>query len=381
MAQVSVIIVSYNVRHYLAQCLESVRRASASVETEVIVIDNESSDGSLEYLEPLFPEVRFMPAGGNLGFAKANNRALELATGKYVLFLNPDTVISENVLVECVSFMDAHPEAGMTGVKMLNADGSFARESRRAVPTPWVSFCKMFGLTALMPHSKLFGKYYLGYLPREKAARIEVVSGAFMFARREAVTALGGFDEAYFMYGEDVDLSYRILKAGWQNWYLPVTILHYKGESTNRTSYRYAKVFYGAMSIFFDRHFNKYSKLFSLAVKAVTGFKAMTSYLAANLIYRGKMETDAQDRWLYVGPGDVPEAISARVEAKCDSPDKVQEAIRNAETGHVIFDADAFKWSRILACLASQKGHTRFKLGTFSAGTGMVLTEKEQIKV
>lgn len=297
MKDVSVIIVSYNVRYYLEQCLLSVIQASEGLDVEILVPDNDSPDDSVGYLEPLFPSVRFIRTGGNLGFSKANNLALKQSVGRYVLFLNPDTIISGSMLRDCVDFMDSHPKAGGAGVMMLNADGSFALESRRSVPTPFVSFCKMSGLGTLFPKSRLFGRYYMDYLDRERASRIEVISGAAMFVRHETLDQTGGFDEDFFMYGEDVDLSYRILKAGWENWYIPTRMLHYKGESTNKTSYRYAQVFYDAMLIFFRKHFSNLSGFFAAVVKSVIFVKKISTYLANNVLYRNA-STEVSDNVL-----------------------------------------------------------------------------------
>lgn len=186
MTDLAVIIVNYNVKHYLWQCLDSVKKASVGLDVETVVVDNDSTDGSVEYLEPLFSNVKFIRAGGNLGFSKANNKAVALTDSRYILFLNPDTIVGEKTLGDCIRFMDNHPSAGMTGVCMLNRDGTFARESRRAVPTPFVSLCKMSGLCSLFPKSRLFGRYYLGFTDISEPVRIEVISGAFMFVRREA---------------------------------------------------------------------------------------------------------------------------------------------------------------------------------------------------
>lgn len=359
--QLSVIIVSYNVKYYLRQCLDSVRAASDGLSVQVLVIDNDSKDGTVEYLEPLFQDVTFLRAGGNLGFSKANNKALEYAMGKYVLFLNPDTIVGGDVLSGCIGFFESHPEAGAAGVKMLNADGSFARESRRALPTPWVSVCKMTGLTGLFPKSRMFGRYYMDYLPRDKESQIEVISGAFMMVRRAVLESIGGFDESFFMYGEDVDLSYRILKAGWQNWYLPLTILHYKGESTNKTSYRYAKVFYQAMSIFFEKH---YSRVLSFAVKAVVSVQAVLTYLISNI--RGgavPSDTGAGGEWKAYGTTRLPDSLSLAAEL----------------SGHYVFDTLLYNWSEILSVLEGQT--ERLKLGTYNPRAGLFMTERVQIEL
>ena len=213
--RLTVVIVNYNVKDYLCQCLHSVERALVGIPAQVIVVDNASSDGSVEELSKVFPDVKFIANKENGGFARANNQAIRQAKGDYVLLLNPDTVIGEEVLDECITFMDGHPSAGAVGVRMLKADGGFAWESRRGIPTPFTSFCKMIGLCKLFPKSRLFGKYYMRYLDENEKARIEIVSGAFMMLRSSALDEIGLLDETFFMYGEDIDLSYRLLTAGY----------------------------------------------------------------------------------------------------------------------------------------------------------------------
>ena len=263
MVKISVVIVNYRVKYFLEQSLRSVRAALKAypMEGEIFVVDNHSQDDSLDYLMPRFPEVGFIANTKNVGFARANNQAIEQSTGKYVLLLNPDTVIAENTLYEVFQFMEAHPEAGGTGVKMLDGDGRFLPESKRGFPTPWVSFCKIFGLSALFPHSRIFGRYHM-------------LSVAFMFMRRETLDKSGLLDESFFMYGEDIDLSYRLVLAGYTNYFLPTPIIHYKGESTKKGSLRYVRVFYEAMLIFFKKHYPHYSKGYYLAVKFSIFFRA-----------------------------------------------------------------------------------------------------------
>ncbi|MCD8302866.1 MAG: glycosyltransferase family 2 protein [Prevotellaceae bacterium] len=272
--RLSVVIVSYNVRYYLEQCLRSVFRSGVTGGMEVFVVDNNSSDHSIDYLRPLFPEVTYMQNRDNVGFSRANNQAIRQARGEYILLLNPDTILTEHTLEDCLSFLDAHPDAGATGVAMYSHNGRFAWESRRGLPTPWTSFCKMSGLGSLLPHSRTFGHYYMRYLPRLQTSRIEVISGAFCMVRHEALRQVGLLDEDFFMYGEDIDLSYRLLKGGWANYYLPTPILHYKGESTQRSSYRYVHIFYEAMLIFFHKHYSRQYRFFSLLIPLAVRLRA-----------------------------------------------------------------------------------------------------------
>ena len=253
--QLTVIIVSYNVRAFLEKCLVSVGQAMEGIDGEVIVVDNASSDDSVEIVSQKFPDIRLIANQDNLGFAKANNIAIKQARGKYVLLLNPDTVVSEDTFSKCMSFMDDHPEAAAVGVKMVDGTGTWLPESKRGLPTPVSAFFKLSGLNTLFPHSNLFNGYYLGGLDRNETNPVDVLTGAFMFMRKEALDHVGLLDEDYFMYGEDIDLSYRLLKAGYKNYYLPGTsIIHYKGESTQRDSLAYVKRFYGAMRIFVQKH-------------------------------------------------------------------------------------------------------------------------------
>ena len=209
--KLTVVIVNYNVKSYLHQCLHSVERAIRGMNAEVVVVDNASTDASVEELSASFPWVKFIANTENVGFSRANNQAIRQSKSDYVLLLNPDTVVGEEVLEACVSFMDSHADAGAVGVKMLREDGGFAWESRRGVPTLTTSFYKMVGLCSLFPHSRVFGKYYMRYLDENEVNRIEIISGAFMMLRRSALNEVGLLDETFFMYGEDIDLSYRLL--------------------------------------------------------------------------------------------------------------------------------------------------------------------------
>lgn len=257
MTKLSVIIVNYNVKHFIEQCLFSVLKASESLTHEVFVVDNNSVDGSVGLIKDKFPQIKLIENKVNTGFSVANNQAIKQATGEYILLLNPDTVVQEDTFTKIVAFMDAHPQAGGLGVKMLDGQGNFAPESKRGLPTPAVAFYKMFGFSKLFPKSKQFGKYHLTYLPENEINEIEVISGAFMLIRKSVLDKIGLLDETFFMYGEDIDLSYRIIKAGYKNYYFPETqIIHYKGESTKRSSLNYVVIFYKAMAIFSKKHFS-----------------------------------------------------------------------------------------------------------------------------
>ena len=268
--KLSVVIVNYNVRLLLEECIKSVENALDGIEGDIFVVDNNSFDGSVEYIRERFPKVHIIANKENLGFARANNQAIRMTDAEYILLLNPDTVVYENTLQGCLDFMDANPEAGGVGVRILTREGNAAPESRRALPTPWVAFLKMLGFTR---------RYYMSHLPWDKPGRIEVVSGAFCMLRHKALDQIGLLDEDFFMYGEDIDLSYRLLKGGWQNWYLPYDIIHYKGESTQKSSFRYVHVFYQAMLIFFRKHYSHLSFLISLPIQTAIYFRAFMALM------------------------------------------------------------------------------------------------------
>ena len=280
--QISVIVVNYNVEYFLEQCLNSVRTALKGISGEVFVVDNNSIDGSVEMVRQRFPEFELIANKDNRGFSKANNQAIEIAKGKYILLLNPDTVVEEDTFSKVIAFMDEHDDAGGLGVRMLDGKGKFLPESKRGLPTPAVAFYKIFGLSRIFPKSKRFGKYHLGYLSEFETNEIEILSGAFMLMRKETLDKVGLLDEAFFMYGEDIDLSYRIIKGGYKNYYFPETrIIHYKGESTKKSSVNYVFVFYRAMVIFAQKHFSqKNAKLFSVLINFAIYLRAGLAILA-----------------------------------------------------------------------------------------------------
>ena len=279
--KLSVIIVNYNVEHFLEQALNSVFKALRNVEGEVFVVDNNSADGSLAMLASKFPQVHVIANKENVGFAKANNQAIRISQGEYVLLLNPDTVVEEDTFEKCIRFMDETPVAGGLGVKMVNGKGEFLPESKRGIPLPSVAFYKLFGLSKLFPNSRKFGSYHLTYLSNDEIHSVEVLAGAFMMLRKSVLDEIGLLDEDYFMYGEDIDLSYRILKGGYKNYYFPETrIIHYKGESTKTGSLNYVHVFYKAMQIFAKKHFSqKNARLYNVLINCAIWFRASLAAL------------------------------------------------------------------------------------------------------
>jgi len=275
---ISVVIVNYNVKDFLSKCLDSVKKASANLNVEIIVVDNNSSDGSIAYLQNLHPDVQYFALNENLGFSKANNIGFKHAKGKYILILNPDTILEEKNLDIMYDYMENNPQVGLAGCKVLNPDGSFQLPCRRGFPTPWVSFCKLFGLQTLFPKSKLFAQYNQTFRSIDETYYIDAVMGAYMFTRRELIESVNGFDEDFFMYGEDLDLCHRVKQAGFEIAYFHETsIVHYKGESTKRSSINEIKHFYSAMAIFSKKHFAKYS-FFLFFLKFAIAFRSIIAY-------------------------------------------------------------------------------------------------------
>lgn len=409
--KLSVIIVNYNVKYYLDQCISSVLRAfevmkktsssDSSVNEEVaeiIVVDNHSADGSVDYLEKrypqmLYPMVRFVRSAHNLGFARANNIAIRQSRGEYVLLLNPDTIVGEDALKASVDFMDAHGDAGAVGVRMLGAQGRRAMESRRGLPTPMVSFFKMLGFCNRWPHHRLFGKYYMGYLPWDEPCQIEVVSGAYCMLRRKALDEVGLLDEDFFMYGEDIDLSYRVLKGGYHNYYLPVDILHYKGESTQKSSFRYVHVFYEAMLIFFRKHYSGMTFLLSLPIKTAIYAKALMA-LVGMLSERMRKSlgffapsAEGAQHYVVVGSQEMQDAcrdIARRLGLDAEFHDsEVQEDKSEATWSEkndnvLVLDADSMSYADMLKRMNRLSDmNVNVTLGTYSKEIGKIITDRE----
>lgn len=398
--KLSVIIVNYNVKYYLDQCIRSVLRAFEEMNTpaEIIVVDNHSADGSVDYLEQrypqkLFPMVRFVRSAHNLGFARANNIAIRQSRGEYVLLLNPDTIVGEDALKASVDFMDVHEDAGAVGVRMLGAQGRRAMESRRGLPTPMVSFFKMLGFCNRWPHHRLFGKYYMGYLPWDEPSQIEVVSGAYCMLRRKALDEVGLLDEDFFMYGEDIDLSYRVLKGGYHNYYLPVDILHYKGESTQKSSFRYVHVFYEAMLIFFRKHYSGMTFLLSLPIKTAIYAKALMA-LVGMLSDRMRKSlgffapsAEGAQHYVFVGSLEMQDAcrdIARRLGLDAEFHDSEvledkSEATWSEKNDNVlVLDADSMSYADMLKRMNRLSDmNVNVTLGTYSKEIGKIITDRE----
>ncbi|MGB5847138.1 MAG: glycosyltransferase [Ignavibacteriaceae bacterium] len=275
----SIIIVNYNVKEFLQNLLHSIEKASLNISHEIIIVDNASDDGSVELIREKFPSVKLIANTENLGFGKANNQALEIADGKYLLLINPDTIVSEDTLDKMIRFFEDNSEAGLAGCKILNPDGTLQLACRRSFPGPWTSFCKVTGLSNLFPKSKLFARYNLTYLDEDQTYEVDAISGSFMMMRKETYDKVGGFDEEFFMYGEDLDLCYRIQQTGFKVFYVHTTqIIHYKGESTKRSRLDETKVFYDAMHLFVKKHFSG-SFLVEVILRSAIGVRKVFAFL------------------------------------------------------------------------------------------------------
>ncbi len=282
MVDLSIIIVSYNVKEFLQNLLSSIDKATGNINVETIIVDNASEDETVESISERFPNITIVANKKNIGFGKANNQAMKIAKGKYFLLINPDTIVREDTLVKMIRFLEKTPDAGMAGCKVLNPDGTLQLPCRRSFPGPWVSFTKISGLSQLFPKSKVFAKYNLTYLDENKTYPVDAISGSFMFFRREVYEKTSGFDEEFFMYGEDLDFCFRVKEAGYKIYYYPETeIIHYKGESTKRSSIDETKIFYQAMGLFVEKHFSS-SWLVKILLKIAILFRESLAFANKN---------------------------------------------------------------------------------------------------
>lgn len=277
--ELSIIIVNYNVKEFLQNLLHSLQKSLTHISHEIIIVDNASNDGSVEFIRSKFPETILIENQSNVGFSKANNLGLKIAKGKFILLINPDTIVREDTISRMIEFLDSNPEIGLAGCKILNPDGTLQLACRRSFPGPWTSFCKVTGLSALFPKSKLFAKYNLTYLDENETWEVDAISGSFMMMKREVYEKVGGFDEQFFMYGEDLDLCYRVQKNGYKVYYYPETqIIHYKGESTKRSSLDETKYFYDAMHLFVKKHFSTFY-LVEIILRSAIAFRKFFAFL------------------------------------------------------------------------------------------------------
>lgn len=350
--KLSIIIVNYNVKRFLFQCLRSVEKAIEGLDADIWVVDNDSKDGSLDFLKPLFPKVHFIQNEDNVGFSKANNRAIRMSQSEYVLLLNPDTIVTPETIRADIEWLDKNPDTGAVAASMHNSCGAFANESRRGIPTPIVSFCKISGLAKLFPKHHTIGRYYMGYNDRHEACKIEILSGAYMFMRRAALDQVGLLDEDFFMYGEDVDLSYRILKGGWKNYYLPYPIIHYKGESEHPSTSRYVNVFHQAMILFYDKNFSKQYPLSGLLIRCAVYLKAFLTLIRYTLrdIFKSKKAPKFGTFWCISNPANSDE-IKRCVENKNANVKFIADAKEAYGMGafdYLLFDCTHVSYSKMI---------------------------------
>lgn len=389
----SVVIVSYNVKDYLWQCLTSLRKSLRDVDAEVIVFDNHSHDETIKCLQPLFKDVWFISCNHNLGFAKANNHAIRQSKGKYVLLLNPDTIVAEDTIRGAIAFMETHPKAGGAGVRMTNTDGTDAKESRRGIPTPLTALFKFSGLCSRFPKNKHTGRYYMGWLPWDEEARIETISGAFFLIRRTALEQIGLLDESFFMYGEDVDLSYRLLKGGWENWYLPLRILHYKGESTQKSSFRYVHVFYKAMLIFCKKHYKGMGRVLLPFLGLAVNTKAMMALCAVALKKTRKslgfVDGNIMDTFFIIHVSPLNMKRCQQLIAEKGLWAEFHDANANflnttlprqkSQRIYIAFDASAFSYTDMLSAMHDYYDDNAF-IAIYYPDEDMIITDHETIK-
>ena len=368
----SIIIVSYRVKYFLEQTLRSAQEALSGLDGEIIVIDNQSADDTMDFVKSRFPDVTFIENQENVGFARANNQAIMQARGEFSLILNPDTIITRESLKEPLAWMHSHPKCGAIGVHMIDGDGHFLPESKRAFPSPWVSFCKIFGLSKLFPKSRVFAKYHLRYLDEHEPHAVDILAGAYMLCRTSLLRQLKGFDEDFFMYGEDIDLSYRMVQAGFENWYLPVDIIHYKGESTKKDSLQYVRIFYNAMLIFYRKHFPRFRVVvypfIKLGVWVRQSFAIAKRLLKKAFCCKGKAEKPGN--WVILSKR------AAQVAAQAGIAHYATEVPVEGKA-QVLLDDATYSYSEIVATIArnSRKG---LNFHIFSEANQLIISPKMQ---
>lgn len=370
--ELTVVIVNYRVKYLLEQTLRSVEQAMQGMTGEIIVVDNLSGDDSIAFSRERHPQVTYIENQENVGFARANNQAIMQARGEFTLILNPDTIITPQCLQEGIAWMRSHPKCGAIGARMMDANGVFLPESKRSFPTPWVSFCKIFGLSKLFPRSPWFAKYHLRYLSDLEPQCIDILSGAYMLCRTAVLQQLRGFDEDFFMYGEDIDLSYRIVKAGYENWFLPTPMVHYKGESTHKDSMRYVRVFYDAMLIFYRKHFPRFNVIFYPVVKLGVVIRAGMA-MARRLVKR-LLPSHAgapSEAWPWVIISDKSNEVAQRAGIS-DFTDKLPSAGKH----NVLIDDGCHTCAQVVQYIREHSDKDRLAFHIFADRHGIVISPK-----
>ena len=384
MKRVTTVIVNYRLKYFLEQTLLSVEEAYTEVDGHTIVIDNNSGDDSIDFLEERFPSVTFIRNKENVGFARANNQGFALANTEFILVLNPDTIIGSDTLKDAIKWMDEHPTCGAVGVKMVDGNGNFLPESKRSFPSTWNSFCKLFGLSSLFPKSRVFARYHLRYLHEDKPHKVSVLAGAFMLLRTDLTKKVGGFDEDFFMYGEDMDLSYRMRTDGMENYYLPIPIVHYKGECTKTESLNYVKIFYEAMHIFYRKHYPRSSWMNKIVVKAAITARMCMSAFSTKLIkpiaqlFKRKPKTC--DTYIVSHrPNDIINIIESEG-FSCNNIFKFEsiEAIPSLnKCANIILDDREMNYQSIINTLIENQKRTHF-FHIYSSRNNIIISPKKQ---
>lgn len=397
--KLSVVIVNYNVKYYLRQCLQSLYDALEGIESEVVVVDNASIDGAEDYICPKFPQLKWIQNPDNAGFSKAANQGIYATTGDYVLMLHPDTMLPKGILKQCLTFMDRHPEAGAVGVRMLHSDGSYSVESRRLSPHPMPLFYKVLGLATLFPTSCVFGRYYCSRVSPLIEQDVDILPAPFTLFRRKAGEEVRFMDERFFIFGVDIEFSYSLQKKGWKNYYLPTPMLHYKGESVNSESFRYNYWFYRFILTFFKKHYVHYNWL-SFPIRLGIYVKATSTWLfnqkhrvARCLGLERRIKKKAT--FFFIGSTEMLAAcrelcnrknLTGRFFNIDENPLLAKEGhnemrrVWNAKTDerttvYVVYDMERFPVERVLR-IFSEHPNSHVRLGTFSLSEPVLLTDR-----
>lgn len=344
--QLSVIILNYNVRYFLEQCILSVQKALEGIDSEIIVVDNASSDDSCEMMKDKFPNIKLIENATNLGFPKGNNIGVAQAKGEYICILNPDTVVAEDTFAKILNskFQIPNSQLGIIGCKLIDGTGNFLPESKRGVPAPWVAFTKIFGLYKI---SNYFGKYYAQHLSENESGNVDILVGAFMMMKRELYLKVGGFDENCFMYSDDIDLSYLVLKTGKSNYYFHETsVIHYKGESTVRDG-TYMKRFREAMQFFYKKHFKK-SWFFDVMMLFGTFIFSFLKKI------QQKNKLRIIDEYVVFSKVTLDLELSKKVTYLTDLNQFKNQRQKNIE---IIFDISAFSFTEIITFMEKNRNH------------------------
>jgi GT2 family glycosyltransferase len=378
--ELSIIILNYNVRYFLEQCVLSVESALNGIDGEIIVVDNNSTDDSCAMMKQRFPNVKLIENKENSGFPKGNNIGVSQAKGEYICILNPDTIVAEDTFTKVLAFAKKQKDLGIVGVKLIDGTGNFLPESKRGIPTPWVAFAKIAGLYRFFPKSRTFGKYYAEHLSENETGKVDILVGAFMVMKRDLYNEIGGFDENCFMYSDDIDLSYRVLKKGKSNYYFhETTIVHYKGESTIKDG-MYRKRFQEAMNFFYKKHF-RVSFLFSIFMKMGIVFFSLVK------LFQGKpRQISKPDNYALVSENEI---LREKLENQFRKPVKCQDLSQSFSKNsniEMIFDQNHLDFKTIIEAFEANKNKGFYfkiipKLSDFMIGSNSSFDRGEVVKI